>query len=71
MARHPPSTTVLCLANVGDAPATVDAPTLSGFAPDAHELITDRRVSLERGIVLDPCHVAWLRVRAAEEPPRF
>lgn len=64
-------TTVLCLANVGDAPAAVDAPTLSGFASDAHELITDRRVSLERGIVLDPCHVAWLRVRAAEEPPRF
>lgn len=64
-------TTVLCLANVGDAPATVDAPTLSGFAPDAHELITDRAVSLQRGIVLDPCHVAWLRVRAAEEPPRF
>ncbi|GAA1057628.1 amylosucrase [Agromyces luteolus] len=68
-----PGTTaiVLCLANVGDAPAAIDALTLSGFAPEAHELITDRRVSLERGIVLEPCHVAWLRVRAADEPPRF
>ncbi|MBM7503212.1 alpha-amylase family protein [Agromyces aurantiacus] len=65
------ATTVLCLANVGDAPATIDALTLSGFAPDAHELITDRRVSLERGLVLEPCHVAWLRVRPADEPPRF
>ncbi|GAA2029644.1 alpha-amylase family protein [Agromyces tropicus] len=65
------TTTVLCLANVGDAPATIDALTLSGFAPEAHELISDRRVSLERGLVLDPCHVAWLRVRAAESPPRF
>lgn len=63
--------TVLCLANVGDAPATIDARTLSGFAPDAHELITDRRVSLERGIVLEPCHVAWFRVRPAEQAPRF
>lgn len=65
------ATTVLCLANVGDAPATIDALTLSGFAPDAHELITDRRITLDRGVVLDPCHVAWLRVRPAEEPPRF
>lgn len=65
------ATIVLCLANVGEAPATIDAPTLSGFAPDAHELITDRRVSLERGLVLDPCHVAWLRVRPAAAPPRF
>lgn len=65
------ATTVLCLANVGDTPATVDALTLSGFAPDAHELITDRRIGLDRGIVLEPCHVAWLRVRSAEAPPRF
>lgn len=65
------ATTVLCLANVGDAPATIDALTLSGFAPEAHELITDRRITLDRGIVLDPCHVAWLRVRPAEAPPRF
>lgn len=65
------ATTVLCLANVGDAPATIDALTLSGFAPEAHELITDRRVTLERGIVLEPCHVVWLRVRPAEAPPRF
>jgi amylosucrase len=64
-------TAVLCLANVGDSPATIDALTLSGFAPDAHELITDRRITLDRGIVLDPCHVAWLRVRPAEAPPRF
>jgi len=65
------TSTVLCLANVGDAPATIDALTLSGFAPEAHELITDRRISIERGVVLEPCHVAWLRVRPAEEPPRF
>ena len=65
------TTVVLCLANVGDAPATVDALTLSGFAPEAHELITDRRITLDRGIVLDPCHVAWLRVRPADAPPRF
>jgi amylosucrase len=64
-------TTILCLANPGDAPATIVASTLSGFAPDAHELLTDRQVSLERGIVLEPCHVAWLRVRPAEQPPRF
>jgi amylosucrase len=62
---------VLCLANVGDAPATIDARTLSGFAPDAHELITDRHVALERGVVLEPCHVAWFRVRPAEQAPRF
>ena len=64
-------TTVLCLANVGDAPATIDARTLSGFAPEAHELISDRHVSLERGVVLEPCHVAWFRVRPAEQAPRF
>jgi amylosucrase len=64
-------TAVLCLANVGDSPATIDALTLSGFAPEAHELITDRRTTLDRGIVLEPCHVAWLRVRPAAAPPRF
>jgi hypothetical protein len=52
-------------------PPPIDALTLSGFASDAHELITDRRIRLDRGIVLEPWRVAWLRVRPAEAPPRF
>ena len=66
-----PGTTVLVLANFGDDPAVIDASTLSGFAPKAHELITDREASLARGIVLDGCHVAWLRVTAVPPLPRF
>ncbi|WP_353828502.1 alpha-amylase family protein [Agromyces sp. SYSU T0242] len=67
----PDESVVLCLANLGDEPACIAPATFSGFAPDAHELISDRRVTLERGLVLDPCHVAWLRVGPAPAPPRF
>jgi amylosucrase len=65
------ATTVLVLANFGDEPAVIDGLTLSGFAPQAHELITGRAVSLARGLVLDGCHVAWLRVTPVPPLPRF
>ena len=73
MPRHPrgPTTTVLVLANLGDEPAQVDALTLSGYGADAHELISDRPVSLARGLVLDGCHVVWLRVTPNPPLPRF
>ena len=66
-----PTTTVLVLANLGDEPAQVDALTLSGYGADAHELISDRPVSLARGLVLDGCHVVWLRVTPNPPLPRF
>lgn len=58
------ASTVLVLANFGDETAHVDALTLSGFLPAARELITDREVSLARGIALDPLQIVWLRVTA-------
>ncbi|GAB3402654.1 alpha-amylase family protein [Schumannella luteola] len=65
--------TVLVLANFGDEDAEISAEVLSGFAPIATELITSRVVSLGGGIVLEPRHLAWLRVQpaAAAGPERF
>jgi amylosucrase len=45
--------------------------TLSGYGADANELISDRPVSLDRGLVLDGCHVVWPRVTPNPPLPRF
>lgn len=55
-------TAVLVLANVGDHAVFVDAPTLSGLAPDATDLISGDAVGLAGGLDLPPHGVVWLRV---------
>ncbi len=53
---------VLVLANVGDHPATIDALTLSGWAPTAADLVTGDSVSLSDGLDLPAHGFRWLRV---------
>jgi len=53
---------VLVLANFGDAAAHVDALTLSGFEPDAVELVSGDAVDLGAGATLPPHGFVWLRV---------
>ena len=53
---------VLVLANVGDAPVDVDATTLSGFEPDAADLVAGGLVSLDEGLTLPAHGFVWLRV---------
>lgn len=55
-------TTVLVLVNVGDREVTVTSTTLSGFAPEARELIEDRELDLSRGLRLPPHSTHWIRV---------
>lgn len=58
---------VLVLVNFGDEPAEVSALTLSGFAPDAVELVTGARLELGEGLTVPPCRFVWLRVRPRGE----
>ena len=53
---------VLVLANFGDDPVRVDAPTLSGFAPEAVDLVADEALGLADGVALAPHAFLWLRV---------
>ncbi len=55
-------TRVLALANFSDAPQSVAAVTLSGFAADAVDLLTGASLRLAEGIVLAPQQFVWLRV---------
>jgi amylosucrase len=55
-------TTILALANFSDQAQAVAAVTLSGFAADAEDLLTETRVGLGQGIVLKPRQFVWLRV---------
>ena len=53
---------VLVLANVGDAPASVAALTLSGWMPVAEDLIAGESVSFVDGLEVPAHGIRWLRV---------
>ncbi|WP_457964654.1 alpha-amylase family protein [Arthrobacter sp. D1-29] len=55
-------TLVLALANFSDHPQIIQAGTLSGFAPEAVDILSGNPVSLNNGIVLPGLEYAWLRV---------
>ena len=52
---------ILVLANVGDHPAHIDALTLSGFQPDATDLVAGSPLDLTAGVDLPAHGFAWLR----------
>jgi amylosucrase len=52
---------VLVLANVGDAAVIVAPETLSGFEPDAVDLVTDAAHDLSAGLTLPAHGFVWLR----------
>lgn len=54
---------VLVLANVGDAAVWVDALTLSGWMPDAVDLLSGETGSLEAGLLVPAHGFWWLRVQ--------
>lgn len=56
-------THVLVLANVGDDPVWIDALTLSGWMPDAVDLLSGETGSLEAGLKIPAHGFWWLRVR--------
>lgn len=56
------ASTVLVLANVGDAAVHIDALTLSGFEASASDLVGDRDLDLTDGIDLPAHGFVWLRV---------
>lgn len=60
---------IFVLANVGDADVTVEPVTLSGFAPEAFDLIHDRDTDLREGITLPPHGFVWLRVSGRDAEP--
>ncbi|WP_454117397.1 amylosucrase [Microbacterium lacticum] len=60
--RPAPETTVLVLANVGDAEVGIDPLTLSGFASEAVDLVEGIEVDLREGIALPAHGFVWLRV---------
>ena len=55
-------TLILALANFSDGPQEVSAATLSGFTPDAVDILAGTAVRLDAGIVLQPQQFVWLRV---------
>jgi amylosucrase len=60
--RPGPETTLLVLANVGDAEVTIDPLTLSGFERTAFDPVHDASVDLDEGLALRPHGFVWLRV---------
>ena len=56
--------TILVLANFSDEPQSVSPTTLSGFAPDVVDILTETALRLDGGITLNPRGYLWLRVRA-------
>ncbi|WP_461163980.1 amylosucrase [Arthrobacter sp. R4-81] len=54
---------ILALANFSDEPQDVPAMTLSGFALEAVDILSDSPLSLGQGITLSPREYVWLRVR--------
>jgi amylosucrase len=54
---------ILALANFSDEPQDVPAMTLSGFSPEAVDILSDSPLSLGHGITLNPRSYVWLRVR--------
>ncbi|MBT1003391.1 alpha-amylase family protein [Paenarthrobacter sp. DKR-5] len=60
------STLILALANFGDDLETLSAVTLSGFEPDAVDVLSGREARLDEGLVLRPKEYLWLRVSARQ-----
>ncbi|MFC7925969.1 amylosucrase [Microbacterium laevaniformans] len=56
------TSTLLVLANVGDAEVTIDPLTLSGFERTAFDPVHDASVDLDEGLALRPHGFVWLRV---------
>ncbi len=54
---------ILALANFSDEPQDIPSTTLSGFTPDAEDILSDSPLSLGYGITLNPRSYVWLRVR--------
>ena len=52
---------VLVLANFGDYPVHIPSQTLSGFEPQARDLIADTTISINNGLTLPGAGVVWLR----------
>jgi len=55
---------VLVLANVSDAPAMIDALTLSGFERHAADVVTGASIDVDDGVLLGAHKFAWVRVSA-------
>jgi amylosucrase len=55
-------TLILALANFSDQPQIIQAGTLSGFTPEAVDILSGNPVSLTNGIVLRALEYTWLRV---------
>ena len=53
---------VLVLGNCSPDSVRVDAQTLSGFPPAAHDVVTGAETDLSDGLILPPCGAAWLRL---------
>lgn len=64
--RPSDESTVLVLANLSTDAATIDAVTLSGYAPEATDVISGATRDLRDGLDLPPLGFAWLRVLPAE-----
>jgi amylosucrase len=54
---------ILVLANFSDEPQDIPATTLSGFTPDAEDILSGSPLSLGGGLTLSPRSYVWLRVR--------
>lgn len=54
---------ILVLANFSDEPQDVPATTLSGFTPEAEDILSGSTLSLSDGITLSPRSYVWVRVR--------
>jgi amylosucrase len=54
---------ILALANFCDQPQDIPAETLSGFAPEAVDILSNSPLLLSQGVVLGPRKYVWLRVR--------
>lgn len=63
--RVGPSSTILVLANVADSEVLIYPVTLSGFRPDATDIVSGADVRLSSGLMLPPHGFLWLRVQPA------
>jgi amylosucrase len=56
---------ILALANFSDEPQSIPTETLSGFAAEALDILSESPLRLDNGLVLRPRQYVWLRVRPA------
>jgi amylosucrase len=61
-------TQILALANFSDGHQTITAQTLSGFGPEAVDILTGTPLGLSEGVTLRPQEFVWLRVAPAVSP---